>query len=649
MTPSILIVEDDALFAEQLATSVRSLGHEVSGIAQDAHQALALVETLPKVHLALLDIGLPGERDGIALSAILRERFGIPFIFISEHSDEATLRRIKASKPRGYLCKPLDQQALWTTLEVALRAHEDCLRQVAAERHRVRSEALYEAILEQSHDAVVSVDGDQKITVFNRGAVHTFGYEPEEVLGKSISMLVPEEHLPAHLEYVQRFRDESQPSREMGRPRAVTGKRKDGRIFPAEITISRVSVGDEMVLTAIVRDVTQRRMLEARLAQADRMDAMGRLAGGIAHDFNNLLTGILGYTRLLQSSFDVEDPRREDMTEIRIAGERASRLVKELLAYGRRQSMERKRIDLNALVRDSEKMIVALLDRKAHLELHLENKLPLLLADPNRIEQVLISLVLNARDAMPAGGTLTISTGFASSRDVRDLAPAPHGYVVISVRDTGIGMDDEVLSRIFEPYFTTKGEEGATGLGLASAYGTVHQSSGDIRVQSAPGVGTEFRVILPAEGSKVFPAVTERVGDSEPARTLLTILLADDEPLVRDLAARVLRDHGYRVVTAADGQEAWSRIEEHQGAFDLLLSDVVMPGISGLELVERYHGLYPHAPIMVMTAYAEDLSRDRNRTVPFRLLEKPFSPDQLIRIVDELMSAELEDTGERAQ
>jgi PAS domain S-box-containing protein len=637
---SILIVEDEGIVAMELARRVESMGHRVVGPVGTAADALRAVEQDGSVDLAVLDVRLRGEMTGTDLAEQLRARYQIPFVFLTAYSDEDTLQRIKHCEPLGYLLKPLDGRSLWVTLETALYTHEVTQRRAEAERARQRSDALYAGILDHSHDGIVSVNESGRITVFNKGAELIFGYAAEDVRGEPLSLLLPERQHAAHIAHVQRYLSQETTARCMGEYLEVTGRRRDGSSFPAEVSISQVRLESEVVATAFVRDVSARQALETRVAQAERFEALGRLAGGIAHDFNNLLTGVVGYAKLLHRSFSAEDPRRRDVQEIQVAGERAGRLVKELLAYSSRQTMLRERVEINDALRRLQNMLRTLLGNDVHLCLALEESLPDVMGDPGKLEQVFMNLVLNARDAMPAGGVVTVETRRATAEETNGLVTTggQRCAIVVSVRDEGVGMDDQTQRRIFEPFFTTKRDSGGTGLGLATSFGTVRQSGGTILVDSAPGGGSTFRVVLPAEETPDLPRAQLRDAAIAPATPRRTVLIADDESLIRDLGARLLRDDGYEVLTATDGEEAWHLVLDRSDTIDLLLTDVVMPRMDGFELARRWIERNPRSPVLLMTAYADQAlhlnDAMRNHAT---LLEKPFSPDDLSRLVAELL------------
>jgi two-component system cell cycle sensor histidine kinase/response regulator CckA len=405
----------------------------------------------------------------------------------------------------------------------------------------------------------------------------------------------------------------------------VTPMRGDGR--PEGAVVMHINVSDH-------------KRLEQQFTQAQKMEAVGRLAGGVAHDFNNLLTVINGYSEMVRDRLPPGDPARELVAEIARAGERAAGLTRQLLAFSRQQLVVPQVLDLNALVADTEKMLRRLIGEDVELAVDLEPDLGHVEADPGQIEQVLMNLAVNARDAMPQGGRLTIQT-----RNIRiDAAESrpggrPGPYVLLAVSDTGCGMSEGTQARLFEPFFTTKGPGRGTGLGLATVYGIVQQSGGHIDVESARGQGTTFRIYLPrvealAPTRKSHQGVRLRPGGRE------TVLLVEDEAAVRALVRVVLREGGYTVLEARHGVEALRLAEQHTGPIHLLLSDVVMPELGGRELADRLAALRPGLKILYLSGYTDDaVLRHGVQEAEAALLQKPFTPDALALKVREVLDS----------
>jgi two-component system, cell cycle sensor histidine kinase and response regulator CckA len=465
------------------------------------------------------------------------------------------------------------------------------------------------------------------------------GLEEHRLLGTSIDELLHPEHAEMEgWEHLVR-----------GEARTVDletrWRRPDGKPLWMYLNASLVqdTAGEPLYLLLYLRDITERKSLEDQLRQAQKMEAVGQLAGGIAHDFNNLLTAILGSTELLLADTPPDDPRREDVQEISRSAHRAAALVRQLLAYSRKQVLQPRRVDLNAIVREMGAMLRRVVGEPIELRLDLDPGLGHVTADPGQLEQVIANLGVNARDAMPRGGTLTITTTNVTGRGV--TAPADEGLsaagplVSLAVTDTGIGMDDEVRGRLFEPFFTTKELGRGTGLGLATVYGIVRQSGGHIQVRSRPGEGSSFTVYLPrAEAPRpargALAAAAPVSGGSE------TVLVAEDEEAVRHLVCRVLRAKGYRVLEARHAEAALDLAAATAEPIDLLVSDLVMPGLGGRALADRLLNLRPALRVLFITGYApEAVERQGRLPAGHGLLEKPFTADQLAHKVRETLTA----------
>jgi nitrogen-specific signal transduction histidine kinase/CheY-like chemotaxis protein len=389
----------------------------------------------------------------------------------------------------------------------------------------------------------------------------------------------------------------------------------------------------------VSRDIDERKRLEEQVRQAQKMEAVGRLAGGVAHDFNNLLTAITGYSDLLLRSLDRMDPRRADVEEIKETAARAATLTQQLLAFSRRQITQPTVLDLNHVVSNLEKMLRRLIGEDIQFRTVLTPHIHRVRADLGQVEQIVINLGVNSRDAMPEGGKLVIET---ANREIRAGEEAtgdipPGHYAVLSVTDTGCGMDPKTLNHLFEPFFTTKEKGHGTGLGLSTVYGIVQQSGGHIRVKSALGEGTTFWIYLPRVEDVVAPADKSSETD-EFFKGNETVLLAEDDRTVRTLAVRILRQSGYRVLEASSGEEALRLLEESTTGIDLLVTDVVMNGISGPELAKRVNQKLPGVKILYLSGYMEsDMRNDILKGVASSFLGKPFRPRDLVQRVRETL------------
>ena len=420
-------------------------------------------------------------------------------------------------------------------------------------------------------------------------------------------------------------------------------RRRDGStawVVGNATLLDRFDDGPTLVETIFI-DVTERRALQAQLYQSQKLEAIGRLAGGVAHDFNNLLTAIQGYSELTLSDLGTH-PLREQIEEIRKAAQRAATLTRQLLTFSRRQVVAPRVLDLNAVVRSLQSMLRPLIGENVALTAALTEPLCEVRADQGQLEQVIVNLVVNARDAMPDGGTITIETARADvrageARRYSGANPGPHA--VLRVRDTGVGMTADVQAHLFEPFFTTKPAGRGTGLGLPTVYGIVQQSGGHLRVESRPGAGSTFAIYLPV-ASREQPAApaSSPVVQAKPGTE--TVLVVEDEPEVRALARRVLERQGYQVVEASQADEALQLSDARPGAIHLLLSDVVLPHMSGCALAGRLRSRRPEMKVLFMSGYDEDdLAQHGFTPDAARLLVKPFLPEELARVVRDVLDA----------
>jgi signal transduction histidine kinase len=405
--------------------------------------------------------------------------------------------------------------------------------------------------------------------------------------------------------------------------------------------VVRDAFGEPVRLVGVALDVTARRELESQLRHVQKMESVGRLAGGIAHDFNNLLTAITGHGDLLAQSLEPDDPLQVDVAAINAAAARAATLTRQLLAYGRQSLMRPEPVDLNAVVADIEPMLRRLIGEDVELRTELAPDLGWVQADVGQLDQVILNLVVNARDALTDGGSIVLSTANVelAEADLEEQPGAREGrYVAISVADTGVGIDEATRGRIFEPYFTTKDRGRGTGLGLATVLGIIEQSGGHIDVDSSVGAGSTFGVYLPRSADPRAAPSPAAGASGLPDQGHETILLAEDEESVRRLATMVLERNGYRVISAPDGTAALDAAAAHDGPIDLLLTDVIMPGLNGRQLADRFASVHPETRVLFMSGYAgEALSAQGVLDSSVAFLAKPFVPAELARKVREVL------------
>ncbi|MDR7574104.1 MAG: PAS domain S-box protein [Armatimonadota bacterium] len=494
------------------------------------------------------------------------------------------------------------------------------------DRKRAEEErALLISAVEQAAEAILVADREGTVVYVNPAFEQFTGYRAGEVVGgRAVVLDQGDEHQALFHEI-----HEAVVAGNSWRGEVAT-RRKDGSILVQDLSVAPVrnSQGAMTHFVVMGQDITARQQMEQQLRRAQKMDAIGRLAGGVAHDFNNILTVITGRCELLLRRLDSADPFRRDVGLILQSAQRARGLTRQLLAFSRMQKLQPRVLDLNEVVRGVERLLRQLIGEDVELVTHLASDLGRVYADPNQLEQVLMNLAVNAREAMPHGGRITVETG---NVEFQGAGSSLGRSVMLAVHDTGIGMDAETRARIFEPFFTTKGERG-TGLGLATVYGIVKQSGGEIEVESEPGRGATFRVYLPRTEAPLGEEEAARAGPVGGGTE--RILLVEDEAEVRRLAADILRTHGYTVVQAANGEEGLAVALSPDARFDLVITDVILPGLSGAELARQLTGERPDVKVLYMSGYTdEEITPQGVAVEAVALLLKPFTAEELLRAV----------------
>ncbi|HKW64170.1 MAG TPA: response regulator [Candidatus Acidoferrum sp.] len=613
---------------------------------QDAQDAPFEVETetnwpsaVSRFALGAPDLPLPDAilwelpASGSAALALLKDSASVlpclPFVVLVSENQRLFGKQMLEAGANDYLVREALKADL---LQRALR--------YAIERNRAEAsirqwEKRFEDLFENTKDILFTLDLEGNLTSVNKAAEEIMGWPRNEALQKNIKSLVAPEHAALCDEMMRRIVSE-EPLQHF----EIALLRKDESKVLLETSARLIrSNGKSDSVQGIARDVTERRQLENMVRQSQKLEAIGRLSGGVAHDFNNLLCVINGHTELLTEALQPGDPGMRSVTQIRKAADSAAALTRQLLAFSRRQVFHPRVVDLNAIVTETERLLARLIDEHIEFYTALDPSLGRVTVDPIQVEQVIINLVLNARDAMPEGGKLTIET---SNLDLEEdhqskLSQIPAGkYVLLALTDTGHGMDEETQSRIFEPFYTTKEMGKGTGLGLATVYGIVKQSGGFIWVYSEEGRGTTFKVYLPRVDSSLSEARTgPHIEISQGTETILVV--EDAEPL-RALTKEFLTSSGYTVLEAANGDEAIQIAESHAGSIDLLLTDVVMPRMGGKPLVEQMAQMRPHTRVLYMSGYPNDgIAQAGILANGVALLEKPFTREILSKRVRQVL------------
>lgn len=634
----ILMLEDLITDAQLIQRELRDASIKFVSERVESKEAFLNAINTFQPDIVLSDYSLP-QFSGIEALRLLKEKAAdVPFILITGSLTEEVAVECMKEGAHDYILK--------SSLKRLPSAVRNALAKRKTEQEKVKAEELYRLIAENTTDLICLLDTKGKYAYVSPSYRELLGYAPEDLMGRSFfSLIHPDEREEARRRFVE-SRDGKKAGNLQWRLKHIDGTWK---FFDA--VENWIYDLDDRPQRAIVvsRDLTERKVAEKalrdseeQLRQAQKLEAIGQLAGGVAHDFNNLLTVITGYSDLLLKRIAEGDSNRSRVEEIKLAAERASSLTRQLLAFSRKQVLQPKLFDLNTLVSDMGKMLQRLIGEHIELTTALTKDAIQINADPGQIEQVLMNLVVNARDAMPDGGRITIETAhiqidqtYASSH----LAVHPGPYVMLAVSDTGFGIDPETRKHIFEPFFTTKEQGKGTGLGLSTVYGIVKQSGGNIWIYSEPGQGTTFKVYLPKVGDEanltrahIEPAITLRGTE--------TILLVEDERQIRELAHEFLSESGYKVLACSNGNEALHVIDDYPDEVHLVVTDVVMPQMSGRELAERITATSPGTKVLFMSGYTNDAIVRHGVLNPGTwFIQKPFTPDALGQKVRQVLAA----------
>jgi PAS domain S-box-containing protein len=642
--PLILAVDDDVVGRAAVAHILRGAGFRVQEAGGGA-EALRLF-TAARPDLVLLDVVMP-DLDGFEVCRRIKaDPAGAPapvlMISAAAVAAEDQVRGLETAD--GYLAKPLEPSVLLAHIRALLRVYRAEAEVRAARAAAERAHARLAAIVESSGDAIIGKDLSDLITDWNAGAERLYGYTAAEVRGQSVAVLVPPElaeEQAALMERIQRG--------EHVEPFETVRLRKDGRRVEVLLQVSPIKdeAGSIIGASAIASDITEQKQLQEKLLQSQKLEAVGRLAGGVAHDFNNLLTVINGYGEVLLTRLKADDPLRGFVEQVTRAGARAASLTRQLLTFSRKQVLAPRLLDLNTVVVETEQMLRRVIGEDVELATRLRSGLDRVLADPVQVEQVILNLAVNARDAMPKGGQLTLETkNVQLAETYTRLHPgvAPGAYVLLAVSDTGQGIPKEHLPHIFEPFFTTKEIGKGTGLGLAIVHGIVKQSGGHLEVYSEPGLGTTFKVYLPRAKEEPRARRSDTNLRGTP-RGNETVLLVEDDEAVRVLIHQVLHEAGYSVLEAAHGGEAVSLCRQHKGPIQLLVTDVVMPLMGGRQVAETVRRGHPEMKVLYVSGYTDDaVVRHGILEEEVNFLQKPFTPTALARKVREVLD---EDVGQQ--
>jgi hypothetical protein len=630
-------VEQDALLAVRELTRG---GFDVAFERVETPEAMSAALAVQPWDVIISDYDMPRFSALLALGLMKERNLDLPFIIVSGTIGEDIAVEALRAGAHDFMVKGKFAR-LVPAIDRELREAEMRRERRRIEQDLRTSEQRFQELFELAPDAIVMTNADGVITLINQPAEALFGYSREELVGELVEKLMPESHRPDHVGLRQNYLRSAAPRAMGGGMANLRGMRKDGTVFPVEISLAPINSSAGPQVAAAVRDVTARLRLEGQLRQSQKMEAIGRLAGGVAHDFNNILSVILSCGEMLLEDLKPGEPMRDDLEEIQKAGLRAADLTKQLLMFSRQQVLEPRVVDLNDVLTAMDKMLQRILGADVDLVSLRTKPLGRVRIDPSSVEQVIMNLVVNARDAMPTGGKLTMETenvvldeSYASDH----LGVKPGPYVMLAITDTGTGIDKVTIARIFEPFFTTKEAGKGTGLGLSTVFGIAQQSGGTVWVYSEPGKGTTFKVYLPRVDAAVD--AVRAVAPPKDLRGSETILLVDDDDQVRAVAHSILQRTGYHVIEARNAGEALLHAERHPGTIHLLLSDVVMPQMSGPELAKRLANARPEMKVLCMSGYTDDsIVRHGVLDAQLAFFQKPITPDALMTKVREVLDS----------
>ncbi len=622
--PCILVVEDEAIVAEDIRMTLESYGYDVCAVVSSGDEAIRHAEE-DNPDLVLMDVMLKGEMDGVEAAGRIKSLFLIPVVYLTAYTDDKTLERAKITEPFGYIIKPFEERELRTVIEMAL------YKAMMEKKLRDREE-WFSTTLNSIGDAVIATDALGNVVLLNPVAERLTGWSTKEAKGRPLEEVF-------HIINESTRESVENPVARVLRDGVVVGLAnhtslisRDGKEISIDDSGAPImdSKGKITGVVLVFRDITEKKNLQARLEKAQRMEAIGTLAGGIAHDFNNLLQGLRGYVSLMLNDIDPSHPHYEKLRYMDMQIENGAKLTAQLLGFARSGKYHVEPCDINQLVRNNLDMF-----SQTHKEIVVSADYARDLwqaeVDQGQIEQVLMNLYVNAFQAMPGGGNLHIET--ANEAVEEELAQfygiEPGRYVRIKVTDSGVGMDEATRERIFEPFFTTKEMGRGTGLGLASAYGIIRNHGGAIDVRSKPGAGSTFEIYLPATDKSSGAA--DGLSDMETVKKGQgTILLVDDEEVLRQVGKEMLSLLGYDVLMASCGEDAISTFEAEKANIDLVILDMIMPGVSGGAVYERLVQIDPGVKVLFSSGYALDgeakelLERGCND-----FIQKPFSINEL--------------------
>jgi PAS domain S-box-containing protein len=641
---NILAVDDNPTNLVALEAALGSLGQNLVKAYSGEEALKRLLEK--NFALILLDVQMPG-MDGFETAKLIRERERtrhVPIVFLTAAYQSDSIKGYSLGAV-DYLLKPIVPEILRTKVGVfvelfrraeQIRLQEQMLRE-RAEEALSASEASYRLLFDNNPRPMWVFDAKTlAFLAVNDAAIEKYGYCRAEFLRMTIKDIRPPEDVEVLMDNLMKAPEVLENAGNFRH------RKKDGSVIEVEIASHELCFEGKPARLVLANDVTEKKELESQLRQSQKLEGVGQLAGGIAHDFNNLLTVILGRSQMLQKKLEKASPLQRDVNLIHQTAERAASLTRQLLAFSRKQLLHPKVLDLNTVVADMDKMLQRLIGEHIEFATVLHPGLGRVKVDPGQMEQVIMNLAVNARDAMPQGGKLMIETGNAALDEAytrQHMRVQPGRYVMLAVTDAGCGMDSETQTRIFEPFFTTKEPGKGTGLGLSTVYGIVKQSGGNVWVYSEVGRGSTFKIYLPRVDDEADQVSAIQESDRKIKGTE-TILLVEDEEAVRELSQEILREEGYQVLVASNGVEALHLCQHYNGSIDLVVTDVVMPKMSGPELARQLSSIRPAAKTLFLSGYTNASMTQNDLLSPeVEFLQKPFSTEAFTGKVRQILDA----------
>lgn len=632
---TVFIVEDESLVAMDLEERLTQMGYQVAGIADNGVDALNILATL-KVDLVLMDIHLRDGMDGVDVAGNLRKTSNVPVIFVTAHADEATLRRAGQTEPFGYVLKPFDERELRATIEMALYRHR-------AESRLRKVERWLATTLRSIGDGVIATDDQRRVTLINPLAESVTGWSCYEAIGKPLEEVLAIYGEDGVNETPSFFAEAMKAgvTIHMGENKSL--RTKDGRMLPVDDSISPIRDDEGRINGCVVvfRDCThskqlqeERRRLETKMQETQRLESLGVLAAGIAHDFNNLLTVVTMNASLAKTFVAKESQVMRGLTDIQSAAERAAQLCNQMLAYAGQGPVAKEAVCINSLTRDTAQLLTTAISKKTALSLDLGDNIPKISGDRSQLQQVIMNLVINASESLQdLPGKIKLKTRYMHVEQARldacrvGSALEEGDYLMIEVKDTGEGMSPEILARIFDPFFTTKFT--GRGLGLAAVLGIVRSHGGDLAVESVSGGGTTFRIYMP---TLMVPEESVAESNFESNTWLGTgyALIVDDEATIRMAGQAVLNHLGFQVELAEDGMRGLEKILKQAVNYKVVLLDLTMPNLDGRDVYKLVRERMPHLPIIIMSGYSSHQATDlMNDGGPTTFIQKPFTVESI--------------------